>query len=971
MLTFKQLLSRAQSAKRPSLASPGEVLRAGSVLSRAQCAKTPLAASPKSAGRARPLSQRDNAALGFAEQRGTRFPRPAQGALASPIALLLVIWRRLASYIGDLVQGGHQEAIQLLQGLGLPTRGINLFYVTGWSVPRCHHRRQDGSWGALPGTPCSLLVPGLAFIHVDKEELEFVMNDGGSSWDNPPQSTNAANYRIGQPGVYILCTVSSAKTNSILGMVPPACRPHAPRGRPPVPNKMLTFKQLLSRAQSAKRPSLASPGEVLRAGSVLSRAQCAKTPLAASPKSAGRARPLSQRDNAALGFAEQRGTRFPRPAQGALASPIALLLVIWRRLASYIGDLVQGGHQEAIQLLQGLGLPTRGINLFYVTGWSAPRCHHRRQDGSWGALPGTPCSFLVPGLAFIHVDQEELEFVMNDGGSSWDSPPQSTNAANYRIGQPGVYILCTEYLRSEEMRAVRRVVRRVERAARKANQSHIVYVSGWRQPYVHHSVEGGGWTALPGVPCQQLGDSGSELWHVCMKFHEGLQFVPTDGTGSWDHPSVTDCGPNYYVPRAGVFLLCNGQLRQLRSMSSSSGVIDMFVKEYRCIAARAARFDSSHAPTLPASWPSPPPQSHSKDLRPITPAPPAMPNTLRQTSTNTRRGQPTALSALPPPPSSASLTAGKRLPGTPSGGGLVSFGGPTAAAAAAVANPVTPPQPFSHEFPKQPGSRMGGFPLPLPSSMSMAASSAAAPPPPDSSPSLGLMKRPPPPPGPPPQEAMSFMPPTPSPPSARPRPEFNILTNTNRRASANASPSASPPSGPPLPPPAAAAAAAAAAAPPPAAAPQLPSPHPPPPPTEAAAAAAAADPQPPPPPPPTPAAPRPADLVRGAIEALRGWILERREAIVRRPLWEEEEVDEFEEEVWQDLDPMAQLLRRAEELDNQRPRQGTSAGVGPVFLEQIQPHQLIWVDRLAVGYGTYGVVNRERGAPTCTLLYGI
>ncbi|CEM08789.1 unnamed protein product [Vitrella brassicaformis CCMP3155] len=225
--------------------------------------------------------------------------------------------------------------------------------------------------------------------------------------------------------------------------------------------------------------------------------------------------------------------------------------------------------------------------------------------------------------------------------------------------------------------------------------------------------------------------------------------------------------------------------------------------------------------------------------------------------------------------------------------------------------------------------------------MSMAASSAAAPPPPDSSPSLGLMKRPPPPPGPPPQEAMSSMPPMPSPPSARPRPEFRILTNTNRRASANASPSASPPSGPALPSPTAA--------------PQLPSPPPPPP---AAAAAAATDPQPPPPPPPRGCAPRPAELVRGAIEALRGWILERREAILRRPLEEEEEeVDEFEEEVWQDLDPMARLLRRAEELDNQRPRQGTSAGVGPVFLEQIQPHQLIWVDRLAVGYGTYGVVE--------------
>ncbi|CEM08908.1 unnamed protein product [Vitrella brassicaformis CCMP3155] len=85
-----------------------------------------------------------------------------------------------------------------------------------------------------------------------------------------------------------------------------------------------------------------------------------------------------------------------------------------------------------------------------------------------------------------------------------------------------------------------------------------------------------------------------------------------------------------------------------------------------------------------------------------------------------------------------------------------------------------------------------------------------------------------------------------------------------------------------------------------------------------------------------------------AIEALRGWILERREAIMARPLAEEEEeADEFVEEVWQELDPMARLLRRAEELDNQGPRQGTSAGERP----------LDWVDRLAVGCGTYGVVE--------------
>ncbi|CEM08938.1 unnamed protein product [Vitrella brassicaformis CCMP3155] len=141
-------------------------------------------------------------------------------------------------------------------------------------------------------------------------------------------------------------------------------------------------------------------------------------------------------------------------------------------------------------------------------------------------------------------------------------------------------------------------------------------------------------------------------------------------------------------------LLCNGELRQLRSMSSSSGVIDIIVKEYRCIAARVARFESSHDPTLPASWPSPPPPSQSKDLRPITTAPPAVPNILRQTSTNIRRGQPTAPSTLPPPPSPAPLTVARRLPVTPSGGGLVSLGGPTAAAAAAagVPNPVASQQ---------------------------------------------------------------------------------------------------------------------------------------------------------------------------------------------------------------------------------------------------------------------------------------
>ncbi|XP_024372112.1 uncharacterized protein [Physcomitrium patens] len=89
----------------------------------------------------------------------------------------------------------------------------------------------------------------------------------------------------------------------------------------------------------------------------------------------------------------------------------------------------------------------------------------------------------------------------------------------------------------------------------------LYYESSWEYAYLHYSVDGSAWTELPGV-CMRNGIVVNSMpLKVIDVEGDSIEFVLTDGRGSWDcHPS----GGNYHIRSSGTFLLSSGIIEQKR-----------------------------------------------------------------------------------------------------------------------------------------------------------------------------------------------------------------------------------------------------------------------------------------------------------------------------------------------------------------------------------------------------------------------
>ena len=107
-------------------------------------------------------------------------------------------------------------------------------------------------------------------------------------------------------------------------------------------------------------------------------------------------------------------------------------------------------HKEKEDLIaesvstSGSAVKTQVIRLTYETGWERAFVHYSKDGGAWTKSPGVAMRKSVmsrPGeVAFFDVEIEVengLEFVLNNGEGSWDSP----RGGNYAIGEKGRYSL--------------------------------------------------------------------------------------------------------------------------------------------------------------------------------------------------------------------------------------------------------------------------------------------------------------------------------------------------------------------------------------------------------------------------------------------------------------------------------------------------------------------------------------------------
>ncbi|CAD7699282.1 unnamed protein product [Ostreobium quekettii] len=90
------------------------------------------------------------------------------------------------------------------------------------------------------------------------------------------------------------------------------------------------------------------------------------------------------------------------------------------------------------------------ITLKYSTAWDRAYVHYNADGKGWTKSPGLP---MEPGegrMKTLSIRANTIEFVVNDGGQSWDHPnPYSENPGNYRLGEPGVYLLKSGVLKKQ------------------------------------------------------------------------------------------------------------------------------------------------------------------------------------------------------------------------------------------------------------------------------------------------------------------------------------------------------------------------------------------------------------------------------------------------------------------------------------------------------------------------------------------
>lgn len=85
---------------------------------------------------------------------------------------------------------------------------ITLVYETGWDTAFLHYNPDGKGWTIVPGSQMlngTDEYPDKKVISVVASSLEFVVNDGGSGWDQPGAlGGKPGNYVIASPGTYRL-----------------------------------------------------------------------------------------------------------------------------------------------------------------------------------------------------------------------------------------------------------------------------------------------------------------------------------------------------------------------------------------------------------------------------------------------------------------------------------------------------------------------------------------------------------------------------------------------------------------------------------------------------------------------------------------------------------------------------------------------------------------------------------------------
>ncbi|CAM6028711.1 unnamed protein product [Sphagnum balticum] len=87
----------------------------------------------------------------------------------------------------------------------------------------------------------------------------------------------------------------------------------------------------------------------------------------------------------------------------------------------------------------------------------------------------------------------------------------------------------------------------------------LCYETSWEYAYLHYCADSNQWTDLPGILMQNQSAADGRPFKVLHVSGSSLEFVLTDGNGSWDCPPA---GGNYYIQNSGTFLLSSGVIQQ-------------------------------------------------------------------------------------------------------------------------------------------------------------------------------------------------------------------------------------------------------------------------------------------------------------------------------------------------------------------------------------------------------------------------
>jgi len=285
----------------------------------------------------------------------------------------------------------------------------------------------------------------------------------------------------------------------------------------------------------------------------------------------------------------QAGAALPAPAAPAPA-PLAM-------------SVAQCGTASPAELAEA-----GGVSILYHTGFQSPCVHCRvGPDSPWTQPPGLRlAASQVPGydgrgwFCLRLPEAQKLEFLFNDGSSSWDKAPGGGNFTIPRAGawrvaagkvedataapQPTVALAPAPAqaalgpaLTSADMLAP---PQSGLPAQTKLDGITLLYYTSWESPYLHCRVgPTSAWTVMPGLPLHKasgdlardlvLGVAGSKdeiggaVWFAAhLPKLKALEFVVNDGGPHfrWDKAGG---GRDFQVGEAGAYVVHHGRLEKL------------------------------------------------------------------------------------------------------------------------------------------------------------------------------------------------------------------------------------------------------------------------------------------------------------------------------------------------------------------------------------------------------------------------